>query len=78
MKKAIACGVDARSHPLQVDAKQTLVALYDPPTDDDGVNIPDVSALDNDALWIVHRHEIETVGVDEDDVSLLVRSPVTR
>ena len=48
-----------------------LSRFDDPPTDDDRVDIPDVSALDNDASRIVHRNEIEAVGVDEDDVGLL-------
>jgi hypothetical protein len=73
-EKGVARGVDARSHPRQVDAKQAFVALHDPPADNHGGDIPDVSALDNESFRIVHRYEIETVGVDEDNVSLLAGS----
>jgi hypothetical protein len=70
-------GVDTRLDPLQVNAKQALVALYDPAADDDGVDIPDVGAFDNQSFRIAHRYEVETIGVDKDHVGHLTGRPRT-
>jgi hypothetical protein len=43
-EKDVARGIDAGSRPRQVDAKQALVALDDPPSDYDRVDIRSVGA----------------------------------
>src|SRR5439155_14256673 len=71
--EAIARFVPQPGKAIEVDADQLAVALHHLARDQHGVHVLRTHAGDDSADRVVHGHDIEPVGAQQDDVRSLAR-----